>query len=622
MHPLKPSSPRPAAGRIVLLAAALLLVAAAAGAAIQSLPMAPAPAPSSVDALRAAEQPPMRIAERFGVEPVASMSAARVGAVDQLQALSSWNESGALPVRIGFLRPVPLAQTVRFDRGLAESPAGVRSGGAYARTADGTIWGTAVRVEDAYRLRLRLIDVNLPDGARLWVYAEDGETVGPFGRELVHRGELLTPSVAGPVVNLEVEVSPESVADGGDYGFRIAGVAEMVRLGESGEALIEPAPLPSHTCVIDASCVDSGTFPVIDAAQKAIAHLEFPVSGGFFGVCTGGLLNTAPADGEAPAPDPPLLTANHCFSDQAKADNLEAFWDYSTPSCDGTPPDLGTLPRSQGANLLATGLDSDYTLVGLAIPTGRVLLGWTGVASAVAPGTIVHRLSHPVGHVSPADPLTYARYETLGASDMRFHTCTAQPGQDIGDTTKFLHLQPLDGGTFGGSSGGPSINDVGQVVGQLYGGCPGADGCDPSNNDIDGAFQTTLGHIVQYLVGGAPPPPTDTWLTTGEQPGFEFQARITAAGGTPVLGAKEGDCIAESLCLSGALAGRPEVFVKLIGPRPNGFLWVQISRFTPSEVEVWVRQTETGEINYYHLDPVGSGVDDVSGLQDREAFTP
>ena len=89
-----------------------------------------------------------------------------------------------------------------------------------------------------------------------------------------------------------------------------------------------------------------------------------------------------------------------------------------------------------------------------------------------------------------------------------------------------------------------------------------------------------------------------------------------------MLGSKEGDCIAESICLSGALAGRPEVFVKLIGPRPNGFLWVQISRFTPSEVEVWVRQTASGEINYYHLDPVGSGVDDVSGLQDREAFTP
>ena len=236
MHPLKPSRPRPAAGRIVLLAAALLLVAVAAGAAVQSLPMVPAPAPSPVDALRAAEQPPMRIAERFGVEPVAAMSAARVGAVDQLQALASWNRSGALPVRIGFLRPLPLAQTVRFDRALAESPAGVRAGGAYARAADGTVWGTAVRVEDAYRLRLRLTDVRLPEGARLWVYAEDGETVGPFGRELVHEGELLTPSVAGPVVNLEVEVSPESVADGGDYGFRIAGVAEMVRLGESGEA--------------------------------------------------------------------------------------------------------------------------------------------------------------------------------------------------------------------------------------------------------------------------------------------------------------------------------------------------------------------------------------------------
>jgi hypothetical protein len=568
----------------------------------------------------------MRIAERFGVEPVAEMDAARVGAVDQLQALANWNRSGSLPVRVGFMRPLPLEQTVRFDRELAESPAGVRAGGAYARTADGMVWGTTVRVEDAYRLRLRLDDVRLPEGTRLWVYAENGETVGPFGRETVHGGELLTPSVAGPVVNLEVELPPGAIASGGDYGFRIGGVAEMVRLGETGEPLetadYQPAPAPSHTCVIDASCVDSGTFPVIDGARKAIAHLEFPAGGGFFGICTGGLLNTMEGADGTPAPAPPLLTANHCFSEQSKADNLEAFWDYRTPSCDGTPPALGTLPRSQGATLLATGLESDYTLVGLAIPSGRMLLGWNPGANAVTPGTIVHRLSHPVGHVNPADPLTYARYETLGTSDPRFQTCSAQPGQDIGDTSKFLHLQPLDGGTLGGSSGGPTINDSGQVVGQLYGGCPGADGCNPVNNDIDGAFQTTFNRISQFLVGTTPDPPTSNWLTTGEQPGFEFQTRITAAGGTPVLGSKEGNCIAESICLSGALAGRPEVFVKLIGPRPNGFLWVQISRFTPSEVEVWVRQTATGEINYYDLDPVGAGTDDVSGLQDREAFSP
>ena len=81
-------------------------------------------------------------------------------------------------------------------------------------------------------------------------------------------------------------------------------------------------------------------------------------------------------------------------------------------------------------------------------------------------------------------------------------------------------------------------------------------------------------------------------------------------------------CIVESICIQGALAGRPELFLKVIGPRPNGYLWVQVSRFTPSEVELWVRRTGSGQINYYRLAAVALTDDDVSGLQDRTAFSP
>jgi uncharacterized repeat protein (TIGR01451 family) len=119
-----------------------------------------------------------------------------------------------------------------------------------------------------------------------------------------------------------------------------------------------------------------------------------------------------------------------------------------------------------------------------------------------------------------------------------------------------------------------------------------------------------------------PEPPPGPWLTSPELPGFEAKVRITPRGGELVAGAAEPFCIVESLCVSGALPGRPEVFVKVIGPRPNGKLWVQISRFTPSEVEVWLRQVATGIVRYYRLEPVGATSDDVSGLQDREAFDP
>ncbi|HVS03995.1 MAG TPA: hypothetical protein VMT16_14615 [Thermoanaerobaculia bacterium] len=120
---------------------------------------------------------------------------------------------------------------------------------------------------------------------------------------------------------------------------------------------------------------------------------------------------------------------------------------------------------------------------------------------------------------------------------------------------------------------------------------------------------------------GDPPPPYANWLSSPDLPGFEIQVRITGGGG-PVQGAAEGNCIIETICASGALAGRPEVFFKVIGPRPNGFLWVQLIRFSPSQVEVWARPIGGGQVNYYLLQAVAPGSGVLDGLEDRMAFFP
>lgn len=134
----------------------------------------------------------------------------------------------------------------------------------------------------------------------------------------------------------------------------------------------------------------------------------------------------------------------------------------------------------------------------------------------------------------------------------------------------------------------------------------------------DAAFQVTATLFGEAGAEGAPALPEGPWLASPGLPSFEAKVRINGS----VAGAREPDCIAETLCVSGALAGRPELFVKVIGPRPNGFLWAQLSRFTPSKVEVWLRQLASGQVNYYELPAVGPGSDDVSGLQDRVAFSP
>lgn len=111
------------------------------------------------------------------------------------------------------------------------------------------------------------------------------------------------------------------------------------------------------------------------------------------------------------------------------------------------------------------------------------------------------------------------------------------------------------------------------------------------------------------------------YLTTPAFPDFRFRVRIFNSS-TPLAGRKETDCIPETLCVSGALPGRSEVFIRIIGPRPNGFLWPTIVRFTPSRVEVDVQQISTGITKTYVLPAVPPDSDDLSGLQDRTGFQP
>ena len=112
------------------------------------------------------------------------------------------------------------------------------------------------------------------------------------------------------------------------------------------------------------------------------------------------------------------------------------------------------------------------------------------------------------------------------------------------------------------------------------------------------------------------------YLTTPAFPDFRFKVRIFQDSATPLAGRSEPVCIPETLCVSGAVPGRSEVFVRIIGPRPNGYLWPTIVRFTPSRVEVDVQQISTGITKTYVLPAVPADSDELSGLQDRTGFRP
>jgi len=105
-------------------------------------------------------------------------------------------------------------------------------------------------------------------------------------------------------------------------------------------------------------------------------------------------------------------------------------------------------------------------------------------------------------------------------------------------------------------------------------------------------------------------------------PGFRYWVRIGGDEPNPRLGRPEPICLPETACVSGAIPGRSEVFVRMVGPKPNGYLWPTIVRFTTSTVEVWIEQTATGAVRYYHLDGAEPGSDDLTGSFDRMGFMP
>lgn len=113
-------------------------------------------------------------------------------------------------------------------------------------------------------------------------------------------------------------------------------------------------------------------------------------------------------------------------------------------------------------------------------------------------------------------------------------------------------------------------------------------------------------------------PPSGPWISVPDLPDYLFKVRINGSTiGTEVL-----DCVPETVCVAGALPNRTEVFIRVIGPRPNGYMHAQVIKFTVSRVEVWIYEPSTDELRYYELGSVPGDTSVLPGQVDKEAFLP
>jgi hypothetical protein len=130
------------------------------------------------------------------------------------------------------------------------------------------------------------------------------------------------------------------------------------------------------------------------------------------------------------------------------------------------------------------------------------------------------------------------------------------------------------------------------------------------------------GFVVGNAGGGSGPPSAALAIESLELPGFRVWVRFSPQGIAPSWGTLVEPCLAQALCAAGPLPARAEVIVRLIGPKPNGFLWPQIVRFTTDQVEVWVQQKATGVTRYYLLSGDSPGSETLTGRVDRHGFKP
>lgn len=391
------------------------------------------------------------------------------------------------PLQIGLVKAVsPRLDVVGLQVGTAVG--GPRRGPAAVATptADGGFaWAVPVVSSGAGAVRVHIESMSLPAGAELYFYSRMGEAFGPYRNAGPNGdGDFWTDTVFGTEGILQLHVpGPGRSSDLGRMAFSVTEVA-VIMARFAGGFTPEVGICGDPDCVLDTQCDNSSQGNTL---ENAVAKMEWS-QGQFVYTCTGGLLSDT-----NPSLSNFFLTANHCLSKSNTAQNVQFYWKFKTPSCNGAcPSNTGWPYKTMGATVSATGKKGDFTLLHLNAdpPAGSVFLGWTSAPIANTNGAVLHRVSNP-----DFGPQVYSQH----AVDTVVGTCGGWPRGN------WIYSRDTIGAIDGGSSGSPIVNTSVQVVGQLSGTCGGApsDACmsgpGEANATVDGAFAAYFATVQPIL---------------------------------------------------------------------------------------------------------------------------
>ena len=364
----------------------------------------------------------------------------------------------------------------------------VQDGNWYDAAGGRRLWAAEIASTEALGLRLHFKNVQLPDGAELAVYSADTSGIAKsgysrfdpdrnvefHGASATAAGDFWTGSFFGERVRIEYLAPAGAVADALPFTVDNLQHYYLDPVDKVARSLVgEKAAGPCHN---DVTC-----YPEWANVAKAVSGISFVDDGGSF-FCSGQLINDNAQDFT-----PYYLTANHCISSQGSAGSAEFFWLYQTASCNGNPPSIGSVPRSNGATLVSHNPTSDYSLMIVegALPDNLYWAGWTG--KAVPEGTEAVAIHHPAGD--------YKRI-SFGFKDNAAACYQFQGTNGL----QVLRTSWTDAPTEGGSSGSGIFRaDTQQLYGQLY---YGPSSCGEETFDCYGSFVTTYSKIKKNLASG------------------------------------------------------------------------------------------------------------------------
>lgn len=335
--------------------------------------------------------------------------------------------------------------------------------GVWEDVAGGRLWRLSIKSEDAYSINLLYDRYVLPEGAELFLYDQEMETVlGAFtsANNKIHETFSTSPT-KGDVTILEY-FEPGNAAFPGEiqinrvvHAYRDIFFNESRGYGDSG------------------SCNNNVNCPEFDDWQNEVRAAAMILSSGGSRLCSGSLINNVRQDMTQY-----FLTANHCLGGES---SWIFMFNYQSAGCSNQ--DGPTYQTVQGSTLLANSSASDFGLVRLTetIPESYDVnyAGWSAENTPPLNPVGIH---HPSGDIKK---ITFD-YDT-GISD----------GWSGNDGSHWRVADWEDGTTEPGSSGSPLYDANHRIVGQLHG---GEAYCAYNVNDYYGKVSTSWGYgLKDYL---------------------------------------------------------------------------------------------------------------------------